>query len=469
MSCRQRPSSAPLRPCAWLGLVAMAIAGTSAAAAVDSRARSFTLDNGLELVVIEDRRAPVVTHMIWYRAGAADDPPGKSGLAHFLEHLMFKATGRFAPGELSRLVAGLGGNDNALTSHDSTLYYQRVAREHLATVMALEADRMVDLRFTAEEVATERDVVIEERRQRIESSPLNALSEEINSALYRGHPYAVPVLGWPQDIMRLDGEDARQFYERYYAPDNAIVVVAGDVDAEVALELARASYGHLPRRGAPATRTPASVTEPEHGQRIVRADARVSAATFYRAYAVPGAAGVNGHEAETLEVLTRILAQGETSRLHVRLVRNGRLAVSTEGGYRAATREAQIAIYAVGSRGIGPDGIESAIEAAIAELRDNGVTEAELERARATIEAKHVFDSDSQLSLAMRYGEGLVTGRSIASIEGHAERLAKVTREDVRAAAARYLDLRRAVTGWLLPAGVEARSAGGTQAGERDE
>jgi zinc protease len=199
----------------------------------------------------------------------------------------------------------------------------------------------------------------------------------------------------------------------------------------------------------------------------VRADPRVSVPAFYRAYPVPGAAGAAGNEAETLEVLARILAQGETSRLHVRLVREGALAVSTEGGYRAATREAQIAIYAVGARGIEPERIESAIDSAIAELQDHGVTETELERARSTIEAKHVFDSDSQLSLAMRYGEGLVTGRSIASIEGHAERLAKVTREDVQAAAAKYMASRRAVTGWLLPAGAEARSAGGTQAVER--
>lgn len=457
------PLAGLLRRWAWLGVAAMTIMGTSASAA-DSRARSFTLDNGLELVVIEDRRAPVVTHMIWYRVGAADDPAGKSGLAHFLEHLMFKSTGRLAPGELSRLVSGLGGNDNALTSHDYTLYYQRVASDHLATVMALEADRMVNLRFTAEEVATERDVVIEERRQRIESSPLNALSEDINAALYRGHPYAVPVLGWPSEILSMTGSDARQFYERCYTPNNAIVVVVGDVDAEQALELARASYGQLPRRATPALGMPARVSDLEQAQRVMRADARVSAPTFYRAYSVPGAAAASGHEAETLEVLTRILAQGETSRLLARLVRDGRLAVSTEGGYRAATRQAQLAIYAVGARGVEPDRIEGEIDAAIAELRDHGVTEAELERARNAIEAKHVLETDSQLSLAMRYGEGIVTGRSIADIEGRAERLALVTRADVQAAAATYLTSRRAVTGWLLPAEGEALSRDGTQA-----
>ncbi|MEW5964057.1 MAG: pitrilysin family protein [Pseudomonadota bacterium] len=461
-------SSAVLRSRAWLGLVALVLTGTIPASAADARARHFTLDNGLDLVVIEDRRAPVVTHMVWYRVGAADDPVGKSGLAHFVEHLMFKSTGRLASGEFSRLVAGLGGNDNALTSHDSTLYYQRVAREHLATVMALEADRMVNLRFTPEEVAIEREVVIEERRQRIDASPLNVLSEEINAALYRGHPYAVPVLGWPHEIMRLDVDDARIFYERHYAPMNAIIVIAGDVAADEALQLARASYGQLPRRESPTVSAPSRLPEPEHGRRIVRADMRVSAPTFYRAYSVPGAAGATGHEAEALEVLTRILAQGETSRLHGRLVREGQLAVSTEGGYRGATREAQVAIYAVGARGVEPDRIESGIDAAITELRDHGVTEAELERARNTIEAKHAFDSDSQLSLAMRYGEGLVSGRSIASIEGHGARLAKVTREDVQAAAARYLAPGRAVTGWLLPAEADARSADGTQAGERD-
>lgn len=441
---------------AVLVLLSLSI-GTERAASRE-RAQSFVLDNGLELVVIEDRRAPIVTHMVWYRVGAAADPPGKSGLAHFLEHLMFKSTGRLASGELSRLVAGLGGNDNALTSHDSTVYYQRVASDHLATVMALEADRMVDLRFTSQEVATERDVVIAERRQRIESSPLNALSEEINATLYRGHPYSVPVLGWPDEIARLEADDARRFYDRYYSPDNAIVVVAGDVAADEALALAKASYGHLARRGR-AAGLPHPAGERHHTQRIVRTAARVSAPTLFRAYPVPGATSAAGHEAETLEVLTRILAQGETSRLHVRLVREGGLAVSTEGGYRAATREAQIAIYAVGAPDALPDQIERDIEAAIAELAANGVTAAELERARNTIEAKHVFESDSQLALAMRYGEGLVTGRSIAGIEGHAERLAAVTREDVRAAAEKYLASGRAVTGWLLPVGTDSHDA----------
>lgn len=450
-----------------VALVVLGLAIDAGRARGSERAQSFVLDNGLQLVVIEDRRAPIVTHMVWYRVGAADDPPGKSGLAHLVEHLMFKATAKLAAGELSRLVSGLGGNDNAITSHDSTLYYQRVASEHLATVMALEADRMVNLRISPEEVAIERDVVIEERRQRIDASPLNVLSEEINAVLYRGHPYAVPVLGWPHEIMRLDADDSRRFYERHYAPDNAIVVVAGDVAADEALRLARAIYGPLPRRGLSPAGRPAVQSEHFIGARVVRADPRVSVPAFYRAYPVPGAAGAAGNEAETLEVLARILAQGETSRLHVRLVREGALAVSTEGGYRAATREAQIAIYAVGARGIEPERIESAIDSAIAELQDHGVAETELERARNTIEAKHVFDSDSQLSLAMRYGEGLVTGRSIASIEGHAERLAKVTREDVQAAAAKYMASRRAVTGWLLPAGAEARSAGGTQAVER--
>lgn len=450
-----------------VAIVLLGLAIDSVGAWGRERAQSFLLDNGLQLVVIEDRRAPIVTHMVWYRVGAADDPPGRSGLAHFVEHLMFKATGKLAAGELSRLVADLGGNDNAITSHDSTLYYQRVASEHLATVMALEADRMVNLRFSPEEVAIERDVVIEERRQRTEASPLNALSEEINATLYRDHPYAVPVLGWPDEIMRLDADASRRFYERHYAPDNAIVVVTGDIAAYEALRLARESYGHLPRRGSPPAGAPAAAQDHMLGGRVVRADPRASAPTFYRAYPVPGAAGAHGHVAETLEVLARILSQGETSRLHVRLVREGALAVSTEGGYRAATREAQIAIYAVASRGIEPDRIESEVDSAIADLRDHGVTEAELERARNTIEAKHAFDSDSQLLLAMRYGEGLVTGRSIASIEGHAERLAKVTREDVQAAAAKYLASRRAVTGWLLPAVVGSRSADGAQAGER--
>lgn len=430
------------------------------AAAGALRAQSAVLENGLELVVITDRRAPIVTHMIWYRVGAADDPPGKSGLAHFLEHLMFKATKRLASGELSRLVGQLGGNDNALTSHDSTVYYQRVAKEHLSTVMALEADRMVNLQFTEEEVVIERRVVLDERRQRIDASPLNLLSEKINEALYEDHPYAIPVLGWPHEIANLDGVDARSFYERFYAPSNAIVLVAGDISFAEALAQAQLVYGQIPRRGDVRERRRPRAPEILAKRTVALTDARVSTPSFFRAYLAPGAVTAGGRVAATLEVLARILSQGETSRLYQRLVRDTGLAVSTEGGYRGTTRDSsQIALYAVAARGADLAVIEREIDALIAEFVATGISEAELERARNVIESRHVFDSDSQLALAMRYGESLAAGRTIAEIESFLDHLAAVTREDVQAAAAQFLVPQHSATGWLLPTEVTPGSA----------
>lgn len=439
-----------------VGLLLIATAHADAAA----RAKSTVLENGLELVVISDRRAPIVTHMIWYRVGAADDPAGKSGLAHFLEHLMFKATKTLAPGELSRRVNELGGNENALTTHDATVYHQRVAKEHLAKVMALEADRMINLQFSADEVAIERNVVLEERRQRIGASPLNLLSERINAALYQEHPYAVPVLGWPEEIAALEVADARSLYQRAYGPSNAIVLVAGDVSFEEALRLTEATYGQLPATPRLQRRAAQSDLPPPTTRRVTLSEARASSPTFFRAYRAPSAAAAIGHEAAAIEVLARILAQGETSRLFQRLVREKSLAVTTEGGYRGGTREgAQIAMFAIAARGIEPTAIEREIDAVIAEVVANGITDAELDRARSVIEAKHTFESDAQLSLAMRYGEALAIGRSITDIESFPDQLAAVTCADVQAAAAKLLLNEQSVTGWLLPAKPENRSA----------
>ena len=212
------------------------------------------LDNGMEVVVIPDHRAPVVTHMVWYRNGSADDPPLKSGIAHFLEHLMFKGTKTHPQGEFSSLVADLGGQENAFTGHDYTSYFQRVPREHLATMMEYEADRMTNLVLTDEVVAPERDVVMEERRMRTDSDPSAELSEAVQAALFAHHPYGTPIIGWGHEIETLGREDALAYYERFYTPENAILVVAGDVQAAEVERLARDTYGTIPARGAPPVR-----------------------------------------------------------------------------------------------------------------------------------------------------------------------------------------------------------------------
>src|ERR671929_832915 len=215
---------------------------------------SFTLDNGLDVIVVPDHRAPVVTHMIWYRNGSADDPIGQSGIAHFLEHLMFKGTEKHPAGEFSQVVSALGGQENAFTSFDYTAYFQRVAREHLKTMMEFEADRMTGLVLDDAVVAPERDVVLEERRMRVETDPAAQLSEAMATALFVHHPYGNPIIGWMHEIETLDREHALAYYRRFYTPENAILVVAGDVVEEEVRRLADRTYGRVAPQGARPTR-----------------------------------------------------------------------------------------------------------------------------------------------------------------------------------------------------------------------
>ena len=216
---------------------------SSLAAGAAARVTEFKLANGMEVVVVPDTRAPVVTHMVWYRVGAADEVRGTSGIAHFLEHLMFKATDKLASGEFSKTVARLGGNDNAFTGHDATAYFQRVAKDRLKTIMAMEADRMVNLKLTEKEVLLERDVILEERRSRIENNPSAILDEQLGAALYQNHPYAVPVIGWMHEMAKLSQHDAIDFYKKHYGPNNAILVVTGDVTPDEVRAFAEETYG----------------------------------------------------------------------------------------------------------------------------------------------------------------------------------------------------------------------------------
>ncbi|MEL6794708.1 MAG: pitrilysin family protein, partial [Pseudomonadota bacterium] len=258
--------------------------GTTAQAAPN--VSSFTLENGMQGVVIEDNRAPVVTHMVWYRVGAADEPPGKSGIAHFFEHLMFKGTDEIPEGAFSKLVAENGGQDNAFTSFDFTGYFQRIASDRLELVMKMEADRMTDLRLTEALVAPERDVVLEERNQRTENNPGSLFGEQMDAAMYQNHPYGVPVVGWKSEIEGLTLQDALDFYDRWYGPDNAILVVAGDVSVEEVKRLAEIHYGPIPAKGIAPRVRPA---EPPHraARRLEMVDPRVRQHYVFRRYLTP--------------------------------------------------------------------------------------------------------------------------------------------------------------------------------------
>lgn len=414
-------------------------------------AQQVTLDNGLELVVIVDKRAPIVTHMVWYRVGRADEPPGQSGLAHFVEHLMFKATPTHEAGAFQRVVGRLGGSDNALTGQDSTVYYQRMAKQHLATAMRFEADRMQNLRPTEEDMVVEREIVLAERRQRIDQSPLDALNEEMSAALFRNHPYGTPVLGWPAEISALTLTDAMDFYRRHYTPSNVLVVVAGDVDPQDVRRLAEATYGAIPPRPTPDRVRP---VEPDQraARRVVLADPRVAGPSVVRSYLAISPARATGNEAETIEVLVRILCQDEASRLHRALVSDQRIATAVSGGYQSRFRDhGQIACFVNAASGTEPAKIETAIDAVLAAVLEAGVTDAEVDYARWVIETRHLFEMDRQFNIANRYGAALSNRQSVADVDGYLDRLRRVSPAEVRAMALKSLLPRASVTGWLVP------------------
>ena len=416
------------------------------------RATEFKLANGMQVVVIPDHRAPVVTHMVWYRVGAADEPPGTSGIAHFLEHLMFKSTNKIPSGEFSKIVSRLGGQDNAFTSQDATAYFQRVAKDRLEQVMQMEADRMVNLKLTEQEVLTERDVILEERRSRVENNPQAILDEQMNAALYYTHPYGIPVIGWEHEMATLSREDALVFYKRHYAPNNAILVVSGDVTPEEVRRAAQESYGQVPANPAIGARKRVVDPEPRAARRVELKDPRAGKPSLQRYYVAPGYVTATPGEAESLELLLKIAAAGSTSRIYQKLVVEDKIASSAGGWYSGSGLDSgKIAVYAVPADGVGLDRVEAAIDGVLAELRDKGVTEAELERAKTAYLADYIYESDNQATLARRYGWGLVIGRTVADIDAWPERIAKVTLGDVKKAAVTYLDLRRSVTGTLLP------------------
>ncbi len=418
----------------------------------EPRASEFKLSNGMEVVVIPDHRAPVVTHMVWYKVGAADEPKGTSGIAHFLEHLMFKSTDKIAIGEFSKIVSRLGGQDNAFTSQDVTSYHQRIAKDQLGTVMDMEADRMANLRLTKDEVATERQVIIEERRSRIDNNPTALLDEQMSAALYLAHPYGIPVIGWEHEMAKLSREDAMHFYKRYYAPNNAILVVAGDVTPEEVKELAEKTYGKVPAN--PDVDGRARPQEPGHiaARRLVLKDPRAGNASFHRYYLAPSYTSAKPGEAEALDLLLKIVADGATSRLYKKLVVEDKIAATTGGDFSGWSLDSgNISLYAVANPGVSLDKVEAAIDGVLNDVRKNGVTEAELERAKKTFLADFIYESDNQASLARRYGWGMTVGRSLSDIEGWPHAIAKVTPEDLKKAAASYLDQRHSVTGWLLP------------------
>lgn len=420
--------------------------------ALDVEISNFKLANGMEVVVIPNNRAPVVTHMVWYRVGSADEVSGKSGLAHFLEHLMFKGTSKRAPGEFDRLIDINGGEGNAFTTSDYTAYFQRIASDRLELMMELEADRMQNLVLTDENVLPELDVVREERRERTDNDPSALLGEQIDAAMYTAHPYGKPVIGWMSEVAKLTRADAMAFYRAHYTPANAVLVVAGDVTPEQVKVLAEKYYGVLKNSFTPQPRVRTPEPDPIAARRVTLIDARAASPAVQRSYLAPSYAASTGHEALALDLLADILGSGTQSRLYKSLVIDQKIAAYAAAWYSGDQMDSgTFGVYGAPNPGVDVAKVEAAMDAVLADLLKNGVTQQELDRVRNQAIAERVYTLDNQAALARMAGVALTTGLSARSIFDRDGEIGKVTLDDIRAAAARIIVLKRSVTGVLLP------------------
>jgi zinc protease len=408
---------------------------------------TFELANGMKAVVLPDHRAPVVTHILWYRVGSADEDKGKSGLAHFLEHLMFKATDEIPAGEYSKIVARNGGQTNAATSYDYTNYFFRVAKDRLPQMMKMEADRMTDLQLAEAEVISELKVVQEERRQNVDSNPGSILVEKVFASLFPNHPYSVPIIGHMDEVAALTQEDAVDWYRRWYGPENALLVVAGDITAAELKPLAQDIYGAIPRRGDLKVRSWPEVKPLAKSSSVSHSDPKVRQPDWTRYWlGVP----IGDVDSEALQVGLEILGGGRTSRLYRELVENG-VAVMTYAYSQELEAKGLIAVNASPTRG---KTVEQAKEAALAVvdryLKD-GPTPDELDRAKKRIAATEIFARDNQMGMANWYGSLMIAGQSVEQIDGWDERIEAVTLEQVNAALRKYMVGVNHIDAVLLP------------------
>lgn len=407
--------------------------------------REEVLDNGLKVLLLENHRSPAVTFQVWYRVGSRNEVDGKSGMAHFLEHMLFKGTDKVAPEEYARIIRKHGGRSNAFTSHDATVYHATMSRETIGVAIELEADRMVNTRFEEKYFTPEKKVVQEERRMRVDR-PRAALAEITNAVTYAVHPYRRPIIGWPEDIRRMTLEDMKAFYRTYYSPNNAFIVVAGDFDSEEILEKVRETFGGIPRGAEPPE---VGLTEPrQRGERRVLLKREAQLPSLVMNYHVPNV----GHpDSYALDVLEMILSRGRTSRLYRDLVYERRIARSAWAGYhRVSVDPTTFSIGAQAMPGKDIAEVEAAIDDVIAGVRDKGVTGAELDKARNQVAASFIFAQESNRGQAMRIGFYEITG-GWRRMNEYLQGIQGVTADDVRRVARQYLDRDRRTVGILVP------------------
>lgn len=423
----------------------------SALAADNEAVTYFKLDNGMEVVVVEDHRAPAVQQMVWYRAGSADEPKGASGVAHFLEHLLFKATDKLEAGEFSATVAANGGRDNAFTSYDYTAYFQRVAADRLELMMQMESNRMKNIRLTPENIRTERDVILEERNQRTDNNPGALFNEQTNAAQYLNHRYGTPVIGWRHEMEQLDLEDTLSFYETYYSPNNAILVVSGDVQPDQVRKLAQTYYGAIPANPDLPERIRTQEPPQTAERRLIFRDERVAQPYVSRSYLAPERDSGAQQDAAALTMLAEILGGGTTSFLTEKLQFDTQVATYTGAFYRGATLDdTAFDLVVVPAAGVTLQEAEDALDVALKSFMETGVDAEQLDRIKLQIRAEQIYARDNAEGVANRYGQALAIGLTVKDVQEWPEVLDAVTAEDIMQAAETVFDLRKSVTGWLM-------------------
>lgn len=414
-------------------------------------AESFTLANGLQVVVIENHRAPIATQMIWYEVGSADEQRGKTGIAHFLEHLMFKGTKELPPGAFSRIIAQNGGRENAFTTADYTGFFQNVAADRLELVMKLESERMTGLVLSDAVVLPERDVILEERRSRIDNSPAALLNEQINAALFLNHPYHNPVIGWEREMRGLTTEDALDFYRRWYAPNNAVLVIGGDVTLAGVRALAEKYYGPIPAKPVPTRQRPGEPPKVA-ATRLVMKSPRAGEPSWSRSYLAPSHTAGETQYAYALQVLAEALGGGATSRLYRALVLKRGVALAAGAFYSPGALDlAAFGFYATPQKDVAIADLEAAVEAEIKDALKDGLSQEEVDRAKQHMQQQAVYARDSLDGPARIIGAALATGRSLDDVETWPQHIGSVTLEQVNAALRLVVHDDVAVTGVLLP------------------
>ncbi len=420
----------------------------------DTPVTTFTLSNGMDVVVVEDHRAPVVQQMVWYRAGSADEPVGQSGVAHFLEHLLFKATETLEAGELSATVAANGGRDNAFTSYDYTAYFQRIASDRLELVMRMESDRMVNIRLTEGDILTEREVILEERNQRTDSDPRALFREQMNAVQYLNHRYGQPVIGWRHEMETLDLEDALSFYSKYYAPNNAILVISGDVNPDEVKTLAETYYGVIPANpDLPKVRERSAEPPQTAARRVAFEDARVAQPYVQRSYLAPERDSGAQEKAAALYLLSELLGGGSTSYLANALQFDRQVAVYSAAFYSGTSLDdTTFTFLVVPAQDVTLEEAETALDETIAAFLEAGIDEAQLERIKLQLRASEVYERDNVDRIANRYGRALTSGLTVEDIQAWPQILQSVTADEIIAVAQEVLNKETSVTGWMTRA-----------------